>query len=106
MNKLTTALLTLALSAPVAHADDVERIIIGAAIIGAASSLFNPHGHQHGHTHGYQHQYAPPQYRYQPHPNYPQPGRVVTFSEPCAYYGQMVMTFDQWNQPIGYRNCL
>ena len=52
--------------------------------------------------------YIPPQPVYAPNPNYPQVypvPRVITFSEPCHYYGQMVMTFDQWNQPIGYRNC-
>lgn len=51
-----------------------------------------------------------PQQIYAPHPVYTQPQfypvpRVITSSEPCHYYGQMVMTFDQYGRPIGYRNC-
>ena len=51
-----------------------------------------------------------PQQIYSPHPVYTNPHlypvpRVITSSEPCQYYGQMVMTFDQWGRPIGHRNC-
>lgn len=51
-----------------------------------------------------------PQQIYAPHPVYGQPQfypvpRVAVSSEPCYHYGQMVMTFDQWGRPIGYRNC-
>jgi hypothetical protein len=54
--------------------------------------------------------YIYPQQIYTPHPVYGQPQmhgypRVITSSEPCHYIGQMVMTFDQYNRPIGYRNC-
>lgn len=51
-----------------------------------------------------------PQQIYAPHPVYTQPQyypvpRIITSSEPCYHYGQMVMTFDQFGRPIGYRNC-
>lgn len=51
----------------------------------------------------------PQQLPYVPHPNYQQNypvPRVITSSEPCQWYGQLVMTFDQYGRPIGYRNCM
>jgi hypothetical protein len=39
-------------------------------------------------------------------PGYPHYSpRIMSSHEPCHYIGQIVMIFDQWNQPMGYDSC-
>ena len=98
------ALVTLAGTAQANGADIVAGVILGAVITQPRYAPVPP-------------VYMPPNQvivvpqplPYVPNPNYqqnyPYP-RVITSSEPCQWYGQMVMTFDQYGRPIGYRNCM
>lgn len=115
MKKLVLALTLLAVASAASaqqhrHNHHRDRDLVPAIILGTAVGI------------AIANQQRPPQPVYVPPPVYtpPQPvyvpprlpqgyphysPRIMTSHEPCHYVGQMVMIFDQWNQPMGFDAC-
>lgn len=104
MKKIAAA---LALASLVGNAQANGADIVAGVILGAVIS--QPRGYpQPVYVQPQQIYVVPQPLPYMPNPNYQQlypVQRVITSSEPCQWYGQMVMTFDQFGRPVGYRNC-